>query len=111
MDQAHSFKLTRRQIFATVAKSASIPHPPNSLGLINFVQNFHLAMPLMDITNGDDASGKKTIEQTYQKKSQLEHILLRPDTYIGCEILVSSVPNADFSPSGQWKETQKSSGL
>lgn len=27
--------------------------------------------------------GKKTIEQTYQKKTQLEHILLRPDTYIG----------------------------
>jgi DNA topoisomerase-2 len=25
----------------------------------------------------------KTIEQTYQKKTQLEHILLRPDTYIG----------------------------
>jgi len=31
------------------------------------------------------ASGKggKTVEQMYQKKSQLEHILLRPDTYIG----------------------------
>ena len=29
-------------------------------------------------------SGKeKTIEQVYQKKTQLEHILLRPDTYIG----------------------------
>ncbi|KAF3321549.1 DNA topoisomerase 2 [Carex littledalei] len=26
---------------------------------------------------------KKTIEEMYQKKSQLEHILLRPDTYIG----------------------------
>jgi len=26
---------------------------------------------------------KKTVEQTYQKKTQLEHILLRPDTYIG----------------------------
>lgn len=26
---------------------------------------------------------EKTIEQTYQKKSQLEHILLRPDSYIG----------------------------
>lgn len=26
---------------------------------------------------------KLTIERTYQKKSQLEHILLRPDTYIG----------------------------
>lgn len=26
---------------------------------------------------------KQTIEKTYQKKTQLEHILLRPDTYIG----------------------------
>lgn len=25
--------------------------------------------------------GKKTIEEQYQKKTQLEHILLRPDTY------------------------------
>lgn len=28
-------------------------------------------------------AGKKTIEETYQKKTQLEHILLRPDTYVG----------------------------
>ncbi|XP_075224764.1 DNA topoisomerase 2 isoform X2 [Lycorma delicatula] len=28
-------------------------------------------------------SSKLTVEKTYQKKSQLEHILLRPDTYIG----------------------------
>ena len=27
------------------------------------------------------AGGKKTIEETYTKKTQLEHILLRPDTY------------------------------
>ncbi|XP_043578985.1 DNA topoisomerase 2 isoform X2 [Bombus pyrosoma] len=33
--------------------------------------------------SGDNASKKKTIEGIYQKKSQLEHILLRPDTYIG----------------------------
>jgi DNA topoisomerase-2 len=26
---------------------------------------------------------ERTIEETYQKKSQLEHILLRPDTYVG----------------------------
>ena len=32
---------------------------------------------------GDNAMKKKTIEGIYQKKSQLEHILLRPDTYIG----------------------------
>lgn len=25
----------------------------------------------------------KTVEQLYQKKTQLEHILIRPDTYIG----------------------------
>ncbi|EPS73185.1 hypothetical protein M569_01571, partial [Genlisea aurea] len=31
----------------------------------------------------DAVGAKKTIEQTYQKKTQLEHILLRPDTYIG----------------------------
>jgi len=29
------------------------------------------------------AQAGKTIEETYQKKTQLEHILLRPDTYIG----------------------------
>lgn len=29
------------------------------------------------------ANQKMTIEKIYQKKSQLEHILLRPDTYIG----------------------------
>lgn len=37
--------------------------------------------------NGHPASkkgtSKPTIEKMYQKKSQLEHILLRPDTYIG----------------------------
>ncbi|VVC97115.1 unnamed protein product [Leptidea sinapis] len=32
---------------------------------------------------GPAKSQKATIEKIYQKKSQLEHILLRPDTYIG----------------------------
>lgn len=26
---------------------------------------------------------EKTIEEVYQKKTQLEHILIRPDTYVG----------------------------
>ena len=30
-----------------------------------------------------EKDNKKTIEETYQKKTQLEHILLRPDSYIG----------------------------
>lgn len=38
-------------------------------------------------SNGAAASSKPAkqgnIEKMYQKKSQLEHILLRPDTYIG----------------------------
>lgn len=41
-------------------------------------------------TGGDDGGAespmkrrKKSIEQTYQKKTQVQHILLRPDTYVG----------------------------
>lgn len=35
-------------------------------------------------SNGKQAkNGKPAIEKIYQKKTQLEHILLRPDTYIG----------------------------
>merc|ERR1719316_893397 len=38
--------------------------------------------------DGGEASGgkqrrNKSVEQTYQKKSPVEHILLRPDTYVG----------------------------
>ncbi|WOK99050.1 DNA topoisomerase 2-like [Canna indica] len=45
-------------------------------------------LPLQSSTAHNSAAaaavaGKKTIEEIYQKKSQLEHILLRPDTYIG----------------------------
>lgn len=29
------------------------------------------------------APGAKSVEEVYQKISQLDHILLRPDTYIG----------------------------
>nr|GMC86459.1 DNA topoisomerase 2-like [Ipomoea batatas] len=41
-------------------------------------------LPLQSSSNANivNANGK-TIEETYQKKTQLEHILLRPDTYIG----------------------------
>jgi len=37
-----------------------------------------------EVTNGLSSEAKKlTVERIYQKKSQLEHILLRPDSYIG----------------------------
>jgi hypothetical protein len=47
----------------------------------------------LDTLSGGDFPTKKntnkklTVEKIYQKKSQLEHILLRPDTYIGNKLL------------------------
>ncbi len=53
----------------------------------------HLCLPLQakatkkaaaDVLQPSNANaGGKAIEEIYQKKTQLEHILLRPDTYIG----------------------------
>ena len=37
---------------------------------------------------------RMSIERIYQKKSQLEHILLRPDTYIGSTESYSQVANS-----------------
>ncbi|AQK73836.1 DNA topoisomerase 2 [Zea mays] len=44
-----------------------------------------MAAPLHSSSGHNAAAGggAKTIEEMYQKKTQLEHILLRPDTYIG----------------------------
>ncbi|XP_068560677.1 DNA topoisomerase 2-beta isoform X1 [Cebidichthys violaceus] len=37
----------------------------------------------MEGSKKDKAAAKLSVERVYQKKTQLEHILLRPDTYIG----------------------------
>lgn len=48
-------------------------------------------------TGGGDAKSSKaadkrlSVERIYQKKTQLEHILLRPDTYIGSVESVTQV--------------------
>nr|KYP71391.1 DNA topoisomerase 2 [Cajanus cajan] len=39
--------------------------------------------PLHSSSAANVAAAGKTIEEMYQKKTQLEHILLRPDTYVG----------------------------
>ena len=39
--------------------------------------------PNVASSSGNVGKKEKTIEERYQKKTQLEHILLRPDTYIG----------------------------
>ena len=42
-------------------------------------------MVLTESNHGSAYQGRggKTVEEIYQKKTQLEHILLRPDTYVG----------------------------
>ena len=47
----------------------------------------------MEETKKDKAASKLSVERVYQKKTQLEHILLRPDTYIG-----SVEPTTQVSP-------------
>jgi hypothetical protein len=42
-----------------------------------------------DVVTKKPINKKLTVEKIYQKKSQLEHILLRPDTYIGKQMTVS----------------------
>ncbi len=40
-------------------------------------------MQVLAERNGAPKAQQKSVEEIYQKKTQLEHILLRPDTYIG----------------------------
>ncbi|KAL0597809.1 DNA topoisomerase 2-alpha [Plecturocebus cupreus] len=46
-------------------------------------------MQVNTIKKNEDAKKRPSIERIYQKKTQLEHILLRPDTYIGSVELVT----------------------
>lgn len=42
-------------------------------------------------TGSSKANKRLSVERIYQKKTQLEHILLRPDTYIGSTESVTQV--------------------
>ncbi|KAM5273415.1 DNA topoisomerase 2-alpha [Ctenodactylus gundi] len=46
-------------------------------------------MQMNKIKKNEDAKKRLSVERIYQKKTQLEHILLRPDTYIGSVELVT----------------------
>jgi len=49
--------------------------------------NHFIVAGMASVENGTPPAASKSkktaVEEIYQKKSQLEHILLRPDTYIG----------------------------
>jgi hypothetical protein len=50
---------------------------------VSNVSNLEAATAPAPAQKGKPAAENKSIEEIYQKKTQLEHILLRPDTYIG----------------------------
>lgn len=70
---------------------------------------------------GKPKKGGRTVEQIYQKKTQLEHILLRPDTYGACPA-VCRLQVRDFAPweslttdprtsqSGLWRKSRSRCG-
>lgn len=39
--------------------------------------------PVLGVSNVPNIADGRAVEDVYQKKTQLEHILLRPDTYVG----------------------------
>merc|ERR1712077_46358 len=43
----------------------------------------HHLLPIMNPQEKKKSDKRLSVERIYQKKTQLEHILLRPDTYIG----------------------------
>lgn len=68
------------------AKRRKAPVEPASSGDVG--RKPRVTAELSDKENGRDNIkrqnlGGKTVEEMYQKKSQLEHILLRPDSYVG----------------------------
>lgn len=52
--------------------------------------------PMASAKEEPSTKQKKSIEKTYQKKTQLEHILLRPDTYVGSVEPTSQVIECSF---------------
>ena len=52
--------------------------------LIFFKHDNNYSQPLSFVNENQDEGNKRlSVERIYQKKTQLEHILLRPDTYVG----------------------------
>ncbi|KAI9145964.1 DNA topoisomerase [Paraphysoderma sedebokerense] len=66
-------------------KVASAPKPkaPVKKAALKNDENLNTSRDDAAPSKGRKSNKGKTIEQIYQKKTQLEHILLRPDTYIG----------------------------
>lgn len=91
---------TKKSKKTGAAKPAAKPRAPKKTAVADGIEN------KLDVCHSDPLNvfediekategGKKrlSIERIYQKKTQLEHILLRPDTYIGSVEPVTQVKN------------------
>jgi DNA topoisomerase-2 len=65
-----------RVLMKQAAASSSSASPPMKKGRTSEPAPAEASAP-------PQGRGNRTVEQTYQKKTQLEHILLRPDSYVG----------------------------
>jgi DNA topoisomerase-2 len=68
---------------AGTTKAASSKPSKKSAKAVEVVENVKAPAAVLK-EKSVNKSKEKTIEETYQKKTQLEHILLRPDTYSKC---------------------------
>ncbi|KAL7950118.1 DNA topoisomerase [Trichoderma barbatum] len=66
-----------------IAKKQKTAAPPKKSGSKPLAELENDTMVLDDESKPSAASKKKTATETYQKLTQLEHIIKRPDTYIG----------------------------
>lgn len=60
---------------------------------------------------GAKKGSKLSVERVYQKKTQLEHILLRPDTYIGSVEPITQVGPRRLPSAGGYRTTCSTTSL
>ena len=88
MDSDNDFSMD----FASDDDSMFDENENQTLNRVQAIKQESAQKPAVLHSSTNDAKKKKTVEEIYQKKSQLEHILLRPDTYSKLECLVFLSP-------------------
>ncbi|KAF7726958.1 DNA topoisomerase 2 [Apophysomyces ossiformis] len=72
--------IKKEKVTKNVPKSKA-SSPPEDVDMVDAAESSGTSTPKSSSSKAENE--ERTIEEIYQKKSQLEHVLLRPDTYIG----------------------------
>ena len=80
--------LSYRQVWSSLTRSSSSSSPVSVVWSKTTMdssgdENFFPGGAAAPVAKEKKANKRLSVERIYQKKTQLEHILLRPDTYIG----------------------------